>query len=290
MSEHQLVITLYRLAHGYSFSIVGDLFGVSESLADKTFNHVVLLLVARLYDVFVKLPLTGEEWELELRGFTENYEFPCVGAWDGFHVYVSSKLKQSYSFEKRYTMTNLALIGNNTGILYAAIGAPGSTPDSRMLKSTQLYQDIIRGNVIPNIQLHLEGSGETPLCTIGDSAFPRHPWLLKVYLEETKIPQQRHFNKKFSSARVVTKNAHVMLKKRWSILYKKTECQMFNLKYIIMAYIMLHNLCIDHNDPREPRWRLEVLQLGLAKRRRSWSENKEMSDLNRMKCATGCGI
>ena len=58
---------------------------------------------------------------------------------------------------------------------------------------------------------------------------------------------------------------------------------MFNLKYIIMACIMLHNLCIDHNDPCEPRWRLEVLQLGLVKRRGSWSENKEMSDLNRMK-------
>ena len=104
MPEHQLAIILYRLSHGFSVSTVGDLFGVPESLADKTFNHVVRLLVARLYDVFVKLPLTGEEWELELRGFIENYEFPCVGAWDGFHVYVSSKLKQSYSFEKRYTI------------------------------------------------------------------------------------------------------------------------------------------------------------------------------------------
>ena len=58
---------------------------------------------------------------------------------------------------------------------------------------------------------------------------------------------------------------------------------MFNLKYIIMACIMLHNLCIDHNDPCEPSCRLEVLQLGLVKRRGSWSENKEMSDLNGMK-------
>ena len=46
---------------------------------------------------------------------------------------------------------------------------------------------------------------------------------------------------------------------------------------------MLHNLCIDHNDPCEPSCRLEVLQLGLVKRRGSWSENKEMSDLNGMK-------
>ena len=43
------------------------------SLAGKTFNHVVRLLVARLYDVYVRLPLTEEEWEFELRGFIENY-------------------------------------------------------------------------------------------------------------------------------------------------------------------------------------------------------------------------
>ena len=180
-------------------------------------------------------------------------------------------------------MTNLVLVGNNKRILYVAIGAPGSTHNARMLKSTQLYQDIMRGNVIPNIQLHLESSGEISLCTIGDSAFPRQSWLLKGYHEETKIPQQHHFNKKLCSARVVTENAYGMLKERWRILYKKTECRMFNLKYIIMACKMLHNLRIDHNDPCEPRWRLEVLQLGLVKRRGSWSENKEMFNLNRMK-------
>ena len=44
---------------------------------------------------------------LELRGFIEHYEFPCVGSWHRFHVNVSSKLKQFYSFKKRYTMSNL---------------------------------------------------------------------------------------------------------------------------------------------------------------------------------------
>ena len=45
----------------------------------------------------------------------------------------------------------------------------------------------------------------------------------------------------------------------------------------------MQNLCTDHNKPCEPRWRLEVVQLGLVKRKLSWSENKEMLDLNRIK-------
>ena len=83
---------------------------MSISLASVTFNKVWRVLVATLYNRYVKLPRTDEEWEAELKDFLENYEFPCVNAWDGFHVYVSSKLKSYFSFEKRYSMSNLGLV------------------------------------------------------------------------------------------------------------------------------------------------------------------------------------
>ena len=41
----------------------------------------------------------------------KNYELPWIGAWHGIHVYVFSELKEFYSFKKRFTMTNLALVG-----------------------------------------------------------------------------------------------------------------------------------------------------------------------------------
>ena len=53
--EQQLGLTLYRLAHGCSFSTVADLFGVSISLAGQTFNKVTRVLVARMYNTFVVL-------------------------------------------------------------------------------------------------------------------------------------------------------------------------------------------------------------------------------------------
>ena len=40
-------------------------------------------MVVSLYDRYVCLPTTDEEWHKEIRGFLENYEFPWVGAWDG---------------------------------------------------------------------------------------------------------------------------------------------------------------------------------------------------------------
>ena len=87
-------MTLYTFATGCTYSTLSDLFGVSVSAANKVFNKVCRVLVAKLYDRFVYLPSADAEWEAEVRGFLENYEFPCVGAWDVFHVYISSKLKK----------------------------------------------------------------------------------------------------------------------------------------------------------------------------------------------------
>ena len=92
-----------------------------------------------------------------------------VGACDGFHVYISTKLKSYFSFKKRHTMSNLALIGHNKRFLFCTVGAPGSTHDARMLRKSKVYNDILSGEVIPEKGLSLGTSGEIPLVTVGDS-------------------------------------------------------------------------------------------------------------------------
>ena len=109
--DRQLALTIYRLATGCTYSTLSDLFGVSVSAASKFFNKICRLMVISLYDRYACLPTNDEEWQNEIRGFLENYEFPCVGAWDGFHVYINSQVKNYFSFKKRYSMTNLGLIG-----------------------------------------------------------------------------------------------------------------------------------------------------------------------------------
>ena len=220
-----------------------------------------------MYSDFVRLPCNENEWANELRGFIENYEFPCIGAWDGFHVYISSKLKNFYNFKHRYSISNMALVGYNKRILDLTVGAPGSTHDARFLRNTSLYRKILHGDALPNKTVNLgDDYGEIPLVTIGDSAFPRFPWLVKGFNSNTIDPKERLYNLKLSSACVVTENAYGMLKSRFRILYKKTEMKVFNLKYIIMTCTMLHNLCIARRDRCNPRWRLSVDELELGSR------------------------
>ena len=205
-THHQLAL-IYRLATGWSFLTLQDLFGVSISSASIFFNKVCRVIVANIYDFSVTLPSTDEEWKAKLKGFMENYGLPCVGAWDGFYVIVCSKLKGYYSFKKKYAINNFGLVSQNKRFLYAVAGAPGSTHDVRLLKSALIYNEIIGGLVIPDRKVDLGSFGEIPLMTIGDTAFPRFPWLLKSCNEKATDKQQQHFNKKFFGARVVNANA-----------------------------------------------------------------------------------
>ena len=137
--ERQLALTLYHLAHAATYNELEIVYGISESLRCKTFNKVVRVVVATMYDVYVSLPVSEQQWMEELAGFTENYGFPCVGAWDGFHVYVNLKLKNNFSLKKRYSRTNLGLVSYNKRILYAGVSAPGSVHDYRLLKSSSIF-------------------------------------------------------------------------------------------------------------------------------------------------------
>ena len=80
-------------------------------------NHVVRELVVNLFDDHIKMPSTEQEWINKIKGFIESYEFPCIGAWDGLHVYVCSKLKNHYNFKHRYSISNMGLVGYNKHFL-----------------------------------------------------------------------------------------------------------------------------------------------------------------------------
>ena len=155
-------------------------------------------------------------------------------------------------------MPNLGLVGYNKIFLYAAVGAPGSTHDARLLKESSIFHKILKGDVLPESVVILGDFRYLPLVIVGDSAFPQFSYLIKGYNENARDKKQRYFNKRLCGARVVTKNAYGILKERWCILYKKTECRLFNLRYVIMACISLLYLCIELADPCQPRWKLEV--------------------------------
>ena len=50
-----------------------------------------------------------------------------------------------------------------------------------------------------------------------------------------------------------------------------------------MTSVMLHNLCIEVNDPCFPRWRLHVKDISLIREQVEKREDIDLSDANRSK-------
>ena len=78
--DRQLAASPYGLANEVTYTVLEDVFGISEELGCIFFNKVIRLIVAYFYDKYVKLPETDEQWEVEVCRFTENYGFPAVVA------------------------------------------------------------------------------------------------------------------------------------------------------------------------------------------------------------------
>ena len=91
-SDRQLAASLYRLTHGVTYTVLEDVFGISKESGCVFFSKVIRLIVAYFYDKHVNFPETDQQWEVEVRGFIENYSFSAVGVWDGFHIHVNSQL------------------------------------------------------------------------------------------------------------------------------------------------------------------------------------------------------
>ena len=70
-------------------------------MTTEYFNKVIKVMLHCLCNDFVKTPQTEEELVNEWKSFMENYDFPCVKALDGFHVHVSTHLKNHFSFKNQ---------------------------------------------------------------------------------------------------------------------------------------------------------------------------------------------
>ena len=146
--QWQLGSTIYRLTTGCSCNTLAAFFSLSVPFVNEFFSKICRVLVSKLYGQYVRLSKTEAEWGADVKGFLEDCELPCVGAWDIFHVYVNSNLENYFNFKKRYSVTYLGSVGFNKYFLYVAVGASGSTHDARLSKEFSLYTAVLDRDVM----------------------------------------------------------------------------------------------------------------------------------------------
>lgn len=90
---------------------------------------------------------------------------------------------------------------------------------------------------------------------IGDAAFPLLLWLMKPYTITNDMPlEKKNFNYRLSRARMTVENAFGRLKGRWRILLKRADMKLDNMKAVVKACLVLHNLCESNGDLYFENW------------------------------------
>lgn len=146
----------------------------------------------------------------------------------------------------------MGLVDAKYRFIWAGVAFPGNSHDSMILQSTQIWRDITENNIIVAISKKIGGVEVGPLI-VADSAFPCTTWIMKPITCATLTPEERNFNYRLSRARMVTEGAYGRLKGRFTVLHRKCECNQDTMKVITLACIVLHNICIQYNEPFPPQ-------------------------------------
>ena len=194
------------------------------------------------------LPKTRDE-VLTLQGLLS---FPyAFGAVDGCQLRIQCPIgeaarKDYWCFKQFYSIILMAIVDGKGRFMWSSAGMPGNCHDATLLQASNIWQHL---PTICHLSVDHVGAISIPAMILGDNAFPFRSWLMKRYTQANATPDQKKFNKRHSSSRVVVENAFGWLKMRFRELFRGTESSPENLKFAALAAVTLHNIMIDQNEP-----------------------------------------
>ena len=158
-----------------------------------------------------------------------------------------------YNCKGWYFMIIQAIIDHEYIFRDICIGWPGSVHDARVFINSLIYKKITEDDILENEEVQTIGGCQVPVCIVGDSAYPLLSWVMKPF-DDTATSEQKYFDYRLSSARMVVENAFGRLKGRWRRLLKKIDMAIENVPTVIAACCILHNLCEIHGETFNDHW------------------------------------
>ena len=254
--DFRLAITIYKLACGDYIYTIGEMCGLAKSTVCVIVTETCSAIINTLWDDTVKkyFPTSRDDFKESMVKFGEEWQFPyAFAAVDGSHLPIkrpkggAQAMKQYFNFKGFYSIVLMALVDAEYRFIWPSVGAPGNTHDSTLMQSTELWDRIVAGNVIPNIVQQIKNVDIPPLI-LGDGAFHLRTWIMKPHGDAVLPEDKRNFNYRHSRARLVTEGAFSRLKSRFRVLFRKCESNKETVKLYGLASVVLHNLCIELGD------------------------------------------
>ncbi|XP_067125936.1 putative nuclease HARBI1 [Centruroides vittatus] len=191
----------------------------------------------------------GQDFTLNIsQKFYEKYSFPgVIGAIDCCHVAIVSPPVEDINYpehiyvnRKGYHSLNVQLICDaNMYIMNVNARFPGSVHDAFIWKNSNVRKAFQRWH-------NCNRNAHTWL--LGDSGYPLEPWL-PTPLRTTSTRAEVKYNNCLTAARSIIEQCNGLLKNRWRCLLKHRVLHYHpeTASNIIIACVVLHNICIKNN-------------------------------------------
>lgn len=233
------LLVLWYLANKNSFREVSDRFDVSLDGAHKCLKRFLEFLMSLKNNIIV-WPDSNKKAEIS-KEFSYSGIHGAIGVIDGSHIEIKKPVTEGDCYINRKGYASLLLQGivdHKKKFIDVFCGEPGSIHDARLLRKSTIYASILSDpSIMGNYFL------------LGDSAYPNTDWLITPFKDNGFLSEeQKVFNIKFSSKRIVVEHAFGLLKSR----FRRIRClENFDLQLcskIIMGACVLHNICLNEND------------------------------------------
>ena len=154
-----------------------------------------------------------------------------------------------YSRKQKYTVKTRAVVGADLVFLDIAPGFPGSVRNARVLRSTSLFSQAGRRDILDSPQELINRLLVRPLI-LGEGTYPPTTWEVKPYSFNLNLSEKEgSFNKHLSSARVTVERVFGVLKGRLRCLLKRFDNDLESVSSKIITCCALHNICQqNHNN------------------------------------------
>lgn len=254
--EKRIAIGIYRLASSAEDRTVANAFGVSRASVNIIFREFCEVVVRHLEPRFVRFPTLHELAE-HMRQFAALTGFPQgVGALDGCHIEVCPPKEQAcdyYNYKGWYSMILMAVVDHCYKFMLTNVGTPGRSHDADVFHKSCLPK-ILSSGLFQLQKKTFHGVSVGPVL-LADQAYPLQKEVMKPFSQPGAAGSSTQiFNYHLSSARRIVENAFGRLKARFRILHKGPENDIPNVRRIIRACCVLHNICEELNDRCDTNW------------------------------------
>ncbi|GBB94326.1 hypothetical protein RclHR1_23310003 [Rhizophagus clarus] len=228
--KHKVSLTLWFLATGQSYRILGQLFALGES----TICYIIRSVLYAIKCHFLSSKIQ----------FKRKAGIPyAVGAIDGSHIPIKAPKQYSMDYYNRkgfYSIVLQAVIDSYGKFIDIFVGYPGFTYDSRVFHNSPLYHMLnsSSSSVIP-----------TNAYILGNAGYPCYNWILTPYRDNGRLTQiQTYYNIKHSQTRVGVEQAFGKLKSRFRCLINPLTTSLATAILIVTATCILHNICEERQE------------------------------------------